>query len=74
MSKIDEKAEEKSSDDSVIEETENKPVEKPSSYIIKEDCKVTYKGHFLEYKKGTKLDNLIGKYLLETGAPVKEVK
>ena len=48
--------------------------EKSPAYIITEDCKVTYKGHFLEYKKDTEVDELIGKYLIETGAPIKVVK
>lgn len=56
----------------VIKAEEKSPV--LCSFLIKEDCKVTYKGHFLEYKKGDKVDPLIGKYLLETGAPIKEVK
>lgn len=58
----------------IIEEKTEEAEEKSSVFIIKEDCKVTYKGHFLEYKKNDQVDEYIGKYLLETGAPIKEVK
>ena len=54
--------------------SKDKAGEKSPAYIITEDCKVTYKSHFLQYKKGDEVDELIGKYLIETGAPVKVVK
>lgn len=46
----------------------------PAVFIAKEDFEAMYRGQFLKFKKDEKIDRIIGKFLVETGAPVKVVK